>query len=57
MRGVRNVSGVAADVKGVLTVPKAAKPAAQDSTKRRTPSDSLKLGPDTLGRRLPKKRP
>ena len=55
IRGVRNVSGVAADVKGVLSV---TKETAQDSTRRGgARSDSLKLGPDTLKRRLPKKQP
>ena len=41
IRGVRNVTGVAADTRGVLTVAK-------------TPAvaDSMKLGPDTLKRRL-----
>ena len=52
IKGVRNVSGVAGDVKGGWTV---GKPAAPDSTRRG--ADSLKLGPDTLRRRLPKKKP
>ena len=52
IRGVRNVSGIAGDTRGALSVPKA--PAA-DSI-RRGP-DSLKLTPDTLKRRLPKKTP
>jgi hypothetical protein len=51
IHGVRNVSGVAADVKGALTV---TKETAQDSTRRRARSDSLKLGPDTLKRPRPK---
>jgi Big-like domain-containing protein len=52
IRGVRNVTGVAGDTKGVLTVPKT--PA---DTSRRG-ADSLKLGPDTLKRRLrPQKKP
>ena len=52
IRGIRNVSGVAGDTRGALTVPKA--PAA-DSL-RRAP-DSLKPAPDSLKRRLPKKTP
>jgi len=51
IHGVRNVTGVAADVKGALTV---SKEMAQDSTRRRARSDSLKLGPDTLKRPRPK---
>jgi hypothetical protein len=51
IRGVRNVSGVAADVKGALTTTRAAAP---DSTRRRGRADTLKLGPDTLKRRAPK---
>jgi hypothetical protein len=54
IKGVRNVSGVAGDVKGGWTVPKKAAP---DSTGRGVGADSLKLGPDTLRRRLPKKKP
>jgi hypothetical protein len=54
IKGVRNVSGVAGDVKGGWTVAKTAPP---DSTRRGAGADSLKLGPDTLRRRLPKKKP
>ncbi len=54
VRGVRNVTGVAADTKGALTV---VKETARDSTRRGARPDSLKLGPDTLKRRLPKKTP
>jgi hypothetical protein len=50
LRGIRNVSGVVGDAKGVLTVPK---PTAPDSTGRATDggADSLKK------RRPPKKKP
>ena len=52
IRGLRNVSGVAADARGAVSVAKAVAP---DSARRVL--DSLKVRPDTLKRRLPKKTP
>jgi hypothetical protein len=52
IRGVRNVSGVAGDAKGALSVAKTL----ADTTRRRG-ADSLKLGPDTLKRQIQKQKP
>lgn len=52
LRGVRNVSGVVGDARGALSVPKA-----PTGDALRHGPDSLKLTPDTLKRRLPKKTP
>src|SRR6185437_16170664 len=52
LRGIRNVSGVAADVRGALTF---ARTAPADSAGRA--ADSLKRVPDSLRRRPPRKAP
>jgi hypothetical protein len=52
LKGIRNVSGVSGDARGVLTV---APPVAADTTAGKL--DSLKPRPDSLKRRPPKKTP